>query len=760
MDELVVELAERLAHEDIPLPEAAQRIGVTVNTLSKHLQGEYVRSDSAAKYRRYLRGDEPRAVERAAGRRAVQLSSDAPPNPMVPDSAPVRTSPLRVVDLFSGCGGLSLGFDVLNEGRAFDTVLALDIEPAMVTVLNANRLAMGRKTCGVITNLADVRSEAEALALYLHHVGGGSPSTLGCLPNGEFAAFLNGVNHLDERFLGDVVRLRSSPTARDVRLLPAETLKQTSVLSFHNSLGLPNPGSRDFAPSLLWFGGEALEATAVLQAPPTYVKEEWGRLASRWDEEVDALRKKALGTGRGQLKASSRRIGTFLDCLDGEHYTALRELWLSWASKREALRRWYFEPALPALRERYATNGVDVLVGGPPCQGFSRIGRGKIRSLRESGVQAHVDAEAGDERNKLLYAYVLMVSALRPRVFVFENVRHFQAEVQTPQGVFRADELLAEAIEDLSSDHLQYGVASRIIHAVRHGVPQTRERYFMAGVRADAYLAADARSAAQWILDLPETEEVPLGMALAGLPAPTWVGADNEPGTVGTSVSAEGSTAADRYLRWVRQPLAGQEVTRIDGHVARRPRSDDQAWFSRMGPGMRWLDYRVDATASLAALTHVIGTLRDSVQEDAGIAQKLGLTPEEIDKVAGMVDGSLALRLLLEAIPPQDGELGHHLLADGYLAKKMGNHGDWLARLSATRPCKTITSHMGKDTYAYIHPFEDRTLSLREAARVQTFPDWFSLSKVGLVDGYRVIGNAVPPLLSTQLAERINRLLP
>src|SRR4029453_12005082 len=128
----------------------------------------------------------------------------------------------------------------------------------------------------------------------------------------------------------------------------------------------------------------------------------------------------------------------------------------------------------------YADHGVDVLVGGPPCQGFSRIGRGKIRSLRESGVQAHVDAEAGDERNKLLYAYVLMVSALRPRVFVFENVRHFQEEARTPRGVFRADELLAEAIEDLSSGHLRYGVSSRIVHAVRHGVPQTRERYFMA----------------------------------------------------------------------------------------------------------------------------------------------------------------------------------------------------------------------------------------------------------------------------------------
>jgi site-specific DNA-cytosine methylase len=759
VDELVVELAERLAKDDVPLPEAAQRIGVTVNTLTKHLNGEYVRSDSAAKYRRFLRG-EARAAEPLTAPRAPQSTTESAPALAVPDVAPTRERPLRVVDLFSGCGGLSLGFDLRDEGRSFDTVLAMDIEPAMVNVLNSNRLAMGRTACGVITNLADVRSEAEALALYLYQVGGQSASALGVLPNGDFAAFLNQVWLLDQRFLSDVALLRASPAARSVRALSSEALKQTSVLSFHSSLGLPNPGSRDFAPALLWFGADQPEPADGLRPPANVVRTERKRLSELWDAEVDALREKALGTGRGQLQASSRRISAFLGSVEGEFYTALRERWLAWASERDALRRWYFEPALPALRERYADHGVDVLVGGPPCQGFSRIGRGKIRSLRESGVQAHVDAEAGDERNKLLYAYVLMVSALRPRVFVFENVRHFQAEVRTPQGVFRADELLAEAIEDLSSGHLRYGVSSRIVHAVRHGVPQTRERYFMAGVRADICQDTDARTAAQWILSLPEREEVPLGMALAGLPAPDWSGAEEVSRAVTTSVATDGSSAADRYMAWIRQPLAGRESTLVDGHVARRPRSDDQAWFSRMGPGTRWLDYRVDTTPSLAALTHVLGMLQGAVQEDAGIAEKLGLEPEAIDTAAAMVDGSLALRLLLETIPPQDGELGHHLLADGYLAKKMGNHGDWLARLSATKPCKTITSHMGKDTYAYVHPFENRTLSLREAARVQTFPDWFSLGMVSLVDGYRVIGNAVPPLLSAQIAERINRLLP
>jgi len=123
------------------------------------------------------------------------------------------------------------------------------------------------------------------------------------------------------------------------------------------------------------------------------------------------------------------------------------------------------------------------------------------------------------------------------------------------------------------------------------------------------------------------------------------------------------------------------------------------------------------------------------------------------------VDGSLSLRLLLEGIPPLPGELRHHLITPNYLKKRDGNNGDWLSRMDPTRPSKTIVQHMGKDTYAYGHPYSPRMLSVREAARIQTFPDWFSFACLSMVDAFRVIGNAVPPLLSNQLAERVSELL-
>ena len=79
-------------------------------------------------------------------------------------------------------------------------------------------------------------------------------------------------------------------------------------------------------------------------------------------------------------------------------------------------------------------------------------------------------------------------------------------------------------------------------------------------------------------------------------------------------------------------------------------------------------------------------------------------------------------------------------------------------RLSFENVSRTITAHIAKDGYWYIHPREDRTLSIREAARIQTFPDWFRFAGFP-TNRYRQIGNAVPPMLATALAVRIREAL-
>ena len=73
-------------------------------------------------------------------------------------------------------------------------------------------------------------------------------------------------------------------------------------------------------------------------------------------------------------------------------------------------------------------------------------------------------------------------------------------------------------------------------------------------------------------------------------------------------------------------------------------------------------------------------------------------------------------------------------------------------------PSHTLVAHLGTDTYSHIHPYEPRGISIREAARLQSFPDDF-LFQGSMGDAFKQIGNAVPPLLSESIAEAVEKSL-
>ena len=79
-------------------------------------------------------------------------------------------------------------------------------------------------------------------------------------------------------------------------------------------------------------------------------------------------------------------------------------------------------------------------------------------------------------------------------------------------------------------------------------------------------------------------------------------------------------------------------------------------------------------------------------------------------------------------------------------------------RLSWDELSRTITAHIARDGYWYIHPDQHRTLSIREAARIQTFPDWFRFAGEPS-HRFRLIGNAVPPLLAEAIGRQLNEAL-
>lgn len=775
LDPVLEEVLRRIKACSLTLKDAADEIGIGLSSLQRHLEGAYVRSDSLAKYRLWLQGA------------SSQNSADTAPASFVPHAEPSTRDPLaeitvashlgrkkrlNVVDLFCGCGGMSLGFERYQSSQVFRTAMALDIEAPMVRVFNDNHpsasadIGIGRQV-----DITDFTCEAEVQAFYLDHLGRTTADSalldrLNCIKPHGLNDFRRSMKLLDAAFLAALADVRKQDDyLHELRALGSGSLGQTSVIGFHNALKLPPSGSS--APRLgplLWHevGGE-IDHGHGARGPILVDERLIQRFATRakwqWDTELAKLSERASGSGRGQLATAADRIDRFRAFVTSRAMARVRSLWIKWRAEREATRATFFQhPAVVrALSTVYEDgNRVSVLLGGPPCQGFSRIGRGKIRSLREQSVHVHEDEDSVDSRNQLMHQYVLFVAALAPDIFLFENVRHFQAVVKSEGTEFDAADVLAEAISNVSSSGLGYSVSRRIVLAAEHAVPQARERFVMAGVRKDVAELAALPDAPAVCLMLKRNKVLPLRIALDGLSSPAY---SNEAAPAGRcSVAAvescnDSNSPEGTYNAWTRCAME------TDAHIARPPRTDDAALFRLMGPGTRWMDYRCDDAPTLGRLKSVLHKVAAAVESDPALGKVLGVDVKELDRVSAVIDGSLSLRLLLESIPPQPGEVGHHLLTDTYLAKREGAHGDWLSRMDWNAPSKTVVSHMSKDTYAFVHPVESRTLSVREAARIQAFPDDYKFGSVGLVDGFRVVGNAVPPLLSLQFADRVARIL-
>ena len=134
----------------------------------------------------------------------------------------------------------------------------------------------------------------------------------------------------------------------------------------------------------------------------------------------------------------------------------------------------------------------------------------------------------------------------------------------------------------------------------------------------------------------------------------------------------------------------------------------------------------------------------------------------------GMRDGEARLIRdhITRAVRPDDAEIysglnpgGTYLDVPKYLRRYRSDiFGDKYYRLSFDGLCRTITAHIAKDGYWYIHPTADRTLSIREAARLQTFPDRFRFAGHPS-SRYQQIGNAVPPLLASAIGSSLRRAL-
>lgn len=676
---------------------------------------------------------------------------------------------LRTVDLFCGCGGLTLGFELHRGTVKFETVLAADVDSAALRVFNQNFRAGQHVETGRMVDLSWFSHRAEVLLYYLAHMSlwSGEPTLTKELHALGFADFLSRIQAADLKFEETCTSIVAD---EDYRAEWSKVDSKVASLALFKG-AMTKLGIRSFSRGEL--DSAALpwrEEVDRFRIPQNRSQNDphnalWASAESLWDEQVQKFEEAAAKKGRGQHSTVAARMATLAHFLGTTPSAKLREAWVAWRATRDTIRAAFCLQAESELDKLYAAgNRVHLVLGGPPCKGWSRIGRAVIESLRDQGVHAWASKEYGDERNALLHKYVLFLDALRPRAFLFENVAHFTSSLRTPDGSVNAASVLEDSINELASGDLDFHVESKIVRTREHGVPQDRERFIMVGMRGNGESVGWLR---EFFHDIPTyEEEVPLKTALLGLESPLLFYPYDRSRSCSTSDSVRAYTLIDPtmpkpihdYLSWIRQPAPGKRVApaAVDAHMVRVARDDDFGLYQYLAPGTRWMDYKFDGMPTLQEIRAVVAATA-RLQRGGSLE---GLPePRALNSLLKKLDGSLLLRLLLEAIdPPGEGTEGHHLLKPGYLSKGTDHHGDWLERLSPDRPCKTVVAHIGKDTYGYIHPYEPRALSIREAARVQSFPDFFAFGGSGVVDTYGMIGNAVPPLVGAHFAKSFETL--
>jgi DNA (cytosine-5)-methyltransferase 1 len=316
------------------------------------------------------------------------------------------------------------------------------------------------------------------------------------------------------------------------------------------------------------------------------------------------------------------------------------------------------------------------VVGGPPCQGFTTIGRTKLNALiksADSQAKRKVLEKRDRQRCALFETFALFVEVIKPKWFFFENVPTIRNHKMYKRLILRFDNLKSE-----DGTKLEYTLTPNIYTASGYGVPQTRQRFILVG-----RLPAAKRFIPPRKRRLPNT----VSDALSDLPRIT---AGARKGELKASAPAKGA-----YQKLMRSGYLPDEPQAVHDHICRSHVEDDIRLFRQMKQGERFADERV--------------------------------------------------RQLVKAINPK-----HHLCS-----YSVDNFTDKLHRLEGAEPAWTITAHLQKDGYKFIHHRQGRTISVREAARLQSFPDWFRFSDLGMGSAFRLIGNAVPPLMARAFARQI-----
>lgn len=390
------------------------------------------------------------------------------------------------------------------------------------------------------------------------------------------------------------------------------------------------------------------------------------------------------------------------------------------------------------IRKQYGDNTV--LIGGPPCQAYSLVGR--ARNVGKRDYLPH-----RDERNFLYEKYVEVLTQLRPAVFVMENVKGMLSSAVKGDGIFK------KVMADLRSaggrnGYRLYALSPKygglfsdeeleprdfIVCAEKHGVPQARHRVIIVGVREDAAGKLDLDQSHH----LTESrKEVSVRHILSAMPQlRSGLSRDDGP--------EAWREAVERAVQKVRRSKPQLETHQMKGFA-----SALDACLSKLEFGHTLSRTKADKLGLSNRCPH---HLRDWI-----VDRRLKRLPN--CETRGHMPSDLARYLFASCFAVASGRTPK---ASDYPDSLAPNHRNWKSGKFKDRfrvqvwdkPSSTITSHISKDGHYFIHPdpSQCRSLTVREAARLQTFPDNYYF-KGTRTEQYVQVGNAVPPYLAFQIA--------
>jgi len=397
------------------------------------------------------------------------------------------------------------------------------------------------------------------------------------------------------------------------------------------------------------------------------------------------------------------------------------------------------------IREGIGDSDNWVLIGGPPCQAYSMAGRSRLRGKNPEAFES-------DKRHFLYTEYLRIIQEFSPTVFVMENVKGMLSSKHGGSKIFeRILRDLSAPKEGLTYQIRSFVVASDelkpsdyIIEADDYGVPQSRHRVILFGIRTDVANSTPALTQRpRRFLLRKNSPKVTVKQALSGLP-PLRSRLSKEPDShqAWHTVMKEAPLSLSYWRAAVRDRVSALMIDSADR--AETLMSSGAEFIPTLAaPGAEmpkelrlwYSDSRLGGVLQHKTRGHMRSDLHRYLFA-ACFAEEKGHAPSLYDFPPKLMPDHVNVDE--ETIP----------FADRFRVQ-VGNE-----------PSSTVVAHIKKDGHYYIHPdpFQCRSLTVREAARLQTFPDnyFFEGSRT---EQYGQIGNAVPPLLARKIARIVYKFM-